>query len=220
MDNIIHFICNCFLDKYKKDFNNMGYFVLRKSKKVNEEDMEDSAENSSQSTSKESIPLLQQITEIEKQKSDAKFQYDSKVKQLNDQILVIKQKLSAIGATSPTISESKKILNSIQLFEAEVNSAKQKELSSLIEDAYKNINDISYIIDTNGCNKLARKITEFVNIGDFEGENGHWDDIVSCIKRYFANGVVNYTDKEFDIVINAIKDVLTVTDNSFEWMIK
>ncbi len=182
----------------------MGNFrmKIKKVKSITEEDAPSTspAENAPVDNTKEIAQLIQQ-----------------KKGQLENQILQIKKKLAELGdvetAKSDTVSESIKIIT-----EGVGEATKRESLSLLIEQAYNNVEDISYTLDEKGRDRLSRKIIEFINFNAWTDNKNHWPEVKDCIMKYFKNGVVNYSTKELDELLISIENTLRISDNEFSWI--
>lgn len=199
----------------------MGNFrmKIKKVKSITEEDVPSTspAEKAPVDNTKQIAQLIQQKNEIEKQMSDANVAHQQKKGQLENQILQIKKKLAELGdvetAKSDTVSESIEIIT-----EGVGEATKRESLSLLIEQAYNNVEDISYTLDAKGRDRLSRKIIEFINFNAWTDNKNHWPEVKDCIMKYFKNGVVNYSTKELDELLNSIENTLRISDNEFIWI--
>lgn len=199
----------------------MGNFrmKIKKVKSITEEDVPSTstAGNAPVDNTKQIAQLIQQKNEIEKQMSDANVAHQQKKGQLENQILQIKKKLADLGdvetAKSDTVSESIEIIT-----EGVGEATKRESLSLLIEQAYNNVEDISYTLDAKGRDRLSRKIIEFINFNAWTDNKNHWSEVKDCIMKYFKNGVVNYSTKELDELLISIENTLRISDNEFSWI--
>lgn len=148
---------------------------------------------------------------IENNREDERFQLLTKIHNIQKNIIALKNKAAKLGNKQIGVSKT----TPIAIGESVKINGKSEELSNLLFDAYNNV-DISYSFNQKECKRLARKIIEFLNVTP----DAKFDAVKDCIYQYFKNGVANYTDKEFDTLMNSVKDQLSMTDNDFKKLLE
>ena len=193
----------------------MAIYIKRK-RKIEEDTSSEQQENvSSNNNQKEAkiIELNKKLVDFKQKISDAKTEFENKVKSYESQKLQIEMELANLGVNIDP-NESFKGFGK-KLYEALTN--KTDEMLALISLTFKSIDDISYIPDDKRCRTFARLIIAYINKWwEFTKDNAEkklFDFIINLLNK----SQISLSNKEKDIFVKKLLE--NMKENTvFSWM--
>lgn len=203
----------------------MGNFKIFKKKcaaPIKEEDENTDSKDTNQQAddqkNSQSVSLLNQIAQINKQIADVKKTCDDKINQFNQQKAQIQQKLADLGVG---VNESElDNIKSVSIYESFDGSGKKGIIMDLLIDAMDNSN-LSYTFNESECKNFARYIMEQINdYGNWDRNEHKWEDLVDIIKRYKkVQSKYGSSESDMNRLIESIRNVISVSADDYSWLV-
>lgn len=203
----------------------MGNFKIFKKKttaSIKEEDENTNNQNMNQQNDNnqntESVVLLNQIAQLNKQIADTKKSCDDKINQYNQQKVQIQQKLADLGVG---VNEGElENIKSVSIYESFDGIGKKGIIMDMLIDAMENSN-LSYTFNETECKNFARYIMEQINAyGNWDRNENKWDDFVDIIKGYKkVQSKYGSSESDMNRLIDSIKNVISVSNDDYSWLV-
>lgn len=185
---------------------------------IKEEENTENSDAAAEKDNKESVQILNQIAQLNKQIADAQKECNDKVNQYNQTKIQLQQKLADMGVAS---NESELFnVTGVSIFESVEPGNKREVLSDVLYDAIENAN-LSYTFSKKECENFARYIMEQINNdNNWERNDTKMDDFIDIVKSYKKiQNKFGSSDNEMNKVIDSIQKSISASNEDFSWLI-
>lgn len=185
---------------------------------IKEEENTENNDAAAEKDNKESVQILNQIAQLNKQIADAQKECNDKVNQYNQTKVQLQQKLADMGIAS---NESELFnVTGVSIFESIGPGNKREVLSDVLYDAIENAN-LSYTFSKKECENFARYIMEQINNdNNWERNDTKMNDFIDIVKSYKKiQNKFGSSDNEMNKVIDSIQKSISASNEDFSWLI-
>lgn len=189
--------------------------IKEENENTNNQNADQKTDNSQNNT--ESVALLNQIAQLNKQIADTKKACDDKINQYNQQKVQIQQKLADLGVG---VNEGElDNIKSVSIYESFDGTGKKGIIMDMLMDAMENSN-LSYTFNETECKNFARYIMEQINAyGNWDKNENKWEDLIDIIKGYKkVQSKYGSSESDMNRLIESIRNVISVSDDDYSWL--
>lgn len=194
--------------------------VVKKYKKVNEEEPVNTtnvSQDVSSQTQSKAIQLNTQIAELLNKKMTLKTQYQNDVRNIEAQIIQLQKQKADIGENVDVncLDENKVELRfSRKLYEAVTN--KTDEMFAAITIAFDNVDNISIKPHSTRCRTFAKNIISYLNKVNWYGTE-HTTEFIDYVRNMLNNSQVSLSNTEKETFIDKLTETLK-SNPIFGWI--